>query len=93
MSDPPYSPKMLAAHWGCSPQYIHKLIRKGKLKAFRLGDKLLRVPAEEVRRWEAQQTTSSESSTDGESSLGGKATDAAAFASVVASVKARQMQN
>ena len=48
-------------------QHVHNLIRKEKLRSFRIGEKLLRIPAEEVARWEAlQQTTSSESSTDGE---------------------------
>ena len=49
--DRPYSVKQLAERWNCSRQFVHKLIRKGDLKAFWLGDKLLRVPAEEVRRW------------------------------------------
>jgi excisionase family DNA binding protein len=52
MDDPPFSPKTLAKRWGCSPQFVHKLIRTSKLKAFKLGGKLLRISAEEVRRWE-----------------------------------------
>jgi len=50
--DPPFSPKQLAERWGCTRQFIHKLIRKGEIKAFKLGGNLLRIPAEEVRRLE-----------------------------------------
>jgi excisionase family DNA binding protein len=85
MNDPPYSPKKLAARWGCTPQFVHKLIRNGQLKHFKLGAKLVRIPAEEVARWEAQQTTSSESSTGEKSSPGGRGINEIAFASVMAS--------
>jgi Family of unknown function (DUF6614) len=72
MAERPFSPKQLAERWG-TVQHVHKLIRKEKLGSFRIGEKLLRIPAEEVKRWEAlQQATSSESSTDGESSPGKK---------------------
>ena len=50
--DRPYSVKRLAERWGCSRQHIHALIRKGELRAFKLGHRLLRITAEEVRRWE-----------------------------------------
>jgi excisionase family DNA binding protein len=96
MGDPPFSPKLLAKRWGCSPQFVHKLIRKGELKAFKLGEKLLRIPMEEVRRWESQPAvTSSESLADGWSSPpGGKARDDIAFASLMDSVrKRRQIQS
>jgi excisionase family DNA binding protein len=49
-NDRPFSVKMLAERWGCSRQFIHTLVRKGDLKVFRLGEKLTRIPAEEVRR-------------------------------------------
>jgi excisionase family DNA binding protein len=52
MADRPFG---LAERWGCTVQHIHKLIRKGKLKHFKIGEKLLRIPAEQVRRWEALQ--------------------------------------
>ena len=83
--DRPFSPKQLAERWGCTTQHVHKLIRKEKLGSFRIGEKLLRIPAEEVRRWEAlQQPTSSDSSTDGEPSPGkkGQTIEDAAFASL-----------
>src|SRR5262245_53570393 len=63
----PLRPAQLAERWGCSRQFVHNLIRKGVLGHFRLGGKLIRIPAEEVRKLEARlQTTRSESSTDGE---------------------------
>lgn len=32
-----YTPKTLAAHWGCSPDIVYDLLRSGKLHGFRLG--------------------------------------------------------
>jgi len=83
MGEPPFTAKKLAERWGCSRQYVHKVIRSGELKHFKLGSKLVRVAAEEVARWE-RQNTSLESSTGAKSSLGGKATDDAAIDSVLA---------
>lgn len=47
MGEPPFSPKKLAERWGCSRQYVHKLIKAGELQHFKLGSKLVRVSAEE----------------------------------------------
>lgn len=33
---PPFTPATLAAHWGCSRNHIHDLIKGGKLRAFRI---------------------------------------------------------
>lgn len=48
MGDPPFSPKQLAQRWGCSKQLISKMIRTGELPAMRLGQRLVRVPADAV---------------------------------------------
>jgi excisionase family DNA binding protein len=99
MADRPFSPKQLAERWGCTTQHVHNLIRKEVLASFRIGEKLLRVPAEEVARWEALQkkpkTTSSESSTEDESSPRGKGRtiEDAAFASAMASLRRREPPN
>ena len=94
MSEAPYSPKMLAERWGCTRQFVHKLIREGKLPAFRIGEKLLRVRAEEVHKWEAQiVNTALEGSTDDGSLRGGKGAEGVAIASVMASMRARQPPN
>jgi excisionase family DNA binding protein len=50
----PFSPKTLAAHWYCSERHVRNLISRGDLRAFRLGDKLLRIPWEEVDRFERE---------------------------------------
>lgn len=55
---PPYSVPKLADRWKCSKDFVYSLIRNGGLNAFRLGDKLLRVSADEVERYERQNRTS-----------------------------------
>jgi excisionase family DNA binding protein len=42
----PYSPATLADHWGVSKDKVYDLINEGKLGYFRLGKKLIRIPAE-----------------------------------------------
>ena len=46
-----FRPSELAARWGCSPEHIYSLIRKGDLQAFRIGA-LYRIKTEEVARVE-----------------------------------------
>jgi excisionase family DNA binding protein len=48
----PYSAKTLAERWDCSEAQIRSMVRTGKLAAFTLGGKLIRIPAEEVDKWE-----------------------------------------
>ena len=43
--DRPYSVKQLAERWGCT-RHVHKIIRRSELRAFKVGDKLLRVLAD-----------------------------------------------
>lgn len=45
-----YTPRMLSERWECSERHIRNLIRDGKLRAFRLGEKLIRITAAEVAR-------------------------------------------
>jgi excisionase family DNA binding protein len=47
----PYTPKILAAEWQCSERHIRNLINSGKLAAFRLGDRLLRIPPSAVEQY------------------------------------------
>lgn len=59
MSAPkPYSPETLADRWGCSAEKVRLMYRAGELPGFRLG-KLIRIPANEVERYECQTTTAS----------------------------------
>src|SRR5579859_3248067 len=50
--NPAFSPRDLAEHWQCSERHVRNLIRDGKLRAFRLGGKLVRVPREAVEDFE-----------------------------------------
>jgi excisionase family DNA binding protein len=57
MSARPFSPETLADRWGCSSDTIRNMCRRGDLRAFRLG-RLIRIPAQEVERFECQNTES-----------------------------------
>jgi excisionase family DNA binding protein len=54
-----YTVSSLAAEWECSEGVIRKAIANGELGCFRLGT-LIRIPAEEVRRFECQSLPSSD---------------------------------
>jgi excisionase family DNA binding protein len=53
----PYSPETLAERWGCSSEKVRLMYKDGELAGFRLG-KLIRIPADEVERYECQNTAS-----------------------------------
>jgi excisionase family DNA binding protein len=53
----------LAEAWGCSEGVIRKAIAEGELGCFRLGA-LIRIPVEEVRRFECQNIPSSDCEED-----------------------------
>ena len=42
----------VAAHWRCDPQLIYRRIRRGHIRAFKVGG-LWRIPADEIDRIEA----------------------------------------
>jgi excisionase family DNA binding protein len=48
----PFSPETLAERWGCSAEKVRQMFHQGELAGFRLG-KLIRIPANEVERFEA----------------------------------------
>jgi excisionase family DNA binding protein len=52
MQTKPFSVRTLSERWDCSPGFIYKRLKAGELRAFRIGGQLLRIPAEEVNRWE-----------------------------------------
>lgn len=52
---PILTPRMVAEYWSCSERSVRNLINAGKLEAFRVG-KLLRVRAEDVRKYERMNT-------------------------------------
>lgn len=51
-----YSVSELARHWSCSRKLVYKLLEKGELKAFRIGD-VFRISAAEVERIESNPAT------------------------------------
>ncbi|WP_370874732.1 helix-turn-helix transcriptional regulator [Ancylobacter vacuolatus] len=44
----PLLPKHVAERWGCSERTVRNMIRAGRLKHFRLGGRLLRIPLSAV---------------------------------------------
>ena len=53
----------LAREWECSESVIRKLVRQGHLRCFRIGT-LIRIPADEVQRFECQNIASNDSAED-----------------------------
>ncbi len=49
-----YTPDTLADRWGCSGKTVRLLIEAGKLRAFRVGERLIRIPAEAVEEYECR---------------------------------------
>lgn len=64
-----YTVSTLAAEWECSEGLIRKLIKSGELRCFRPGGVLIRISAEEVRRFECQNIPSSDSEAASPSSI------------------------
>ena len=64
-----YTVASLAEEWGCSEGVIRKAVATGELGCFRLGT-LIRIPVEEVRRFECQNIQSSGLEADSPSSIG-----------------------
>lgn len=54
-----YTPASLAEKMGCSDQHIRNLIKRGDLRAFRWGKKLMRIPADAVEEYLCKNTASS----------------------------------
>jgi excisionase family DNA binding protein len=64
-----YTPAMLAREWECSERHIRNLIAANELRAFRLGGKLLRIPADAVEDFKCRNTASSGSGAGSPSSI------------------------
>ncbi len=64
-----YTVASLAREWDCSQGVIRKAIAEGRIRHFRLGS-LIRIPAEEVRRFECQNIASNDSEADMPASIG-----------------------
>lgn len=48
-----YSVALLAERWGTSDQFVYDQIKAGRLAAFKLGNKLIRIRPEAVDEYEA----------------------------------------
>lgn len=74
---------------------VYDLINEGKLRCFRVGKRLIRISAEEVIRWEEEQSTGSANSTADSSSHGQmrERVGDAAIDSARASRLPKQLQN
>lgn len=53
---PPFTPKTLAARWGCSERHVRHLIEQELLPHFRVGN-LIRIPFDIVKAHEECTTT------------------------------------
>jgi len=51
----PLTVEQVAERWGCSDNHVRNLIKRGELRAFRLGHRLLRVPTDAVVEYEQRQ--------------------------------------
>jgi excisionase family DNA binding protein len=63
MSARAFTVSSLAREWECSESVIRKLVRQGALRSFRIGT-LIRIPADEVQRFECQTIASNDSAED-----------------------------
>jgi excisionase family DNA binding protein len=64
-----FSPLTLAREMGCSERHIRNLIASGDLRAFRLGQKLWRIPAEAVEEFKCRTMQSAASEEASSSSI------------------------
>lgn len=53
----PYTPDTLAARWQCSAETVRQLIKRGELRAFRVGV-MYRVPVDAVEEYECRTSPS-----------------------------------
>jgi len=70
-----YTPDMLAERWHCSGKKVRLLILSGELRAFRLGERLIRIPADAVEEFECR-TIASPAIAEPSPLASGKADDA-----------------
>lgn len=62
-----HTPKSLAEYWMCSERTVRNEIAAGRLRHFRVGQKLLRIPREAVEEYERQNTGSPDTEESGPS--------------------------
>lgn len=74
LANRPLVPADVAQRWGCSERHVRNLVKRGALRHFYVGGRLLRIPADAVEEYEQCQamTTASGGSMENGSSPGGK---------------------
>lgn len=73
------TPAMVAEMWGCSERTVRNEIAAGRLRHFRVGQKLLRIPREALEEYECQNTGSPDTEESGPSLSMRAADERAAF--------------
>ncbi len=61
------TPAMVAEMWGCSERTVRNEIAAGRLRHFRVGQKLLRIPRDALEEYECQNTGSQDTEESGPS--------------------------
>lgn len=79
MSGRALTPAMVAEMWGCSEKTVRNEIAAGRLRHFRVGQKLLRIPPDALEEYECQNTGSQDTEESGLSASTRAATERAAF--------------
>jgi excisionase family DNA binding protein len=67
-----FTPAMLAERWLCSERHVRNLIADRRLRAFRVGGKLLRIAADAVEEFERCRNGPSDGSMESASSHSGE---------------------
>lgn len=52
-----FTPRKLSERWECSERHVRNVIKQGRLRYFRLGEKLIRIPLEAVEEYEQCQNS------------------------------------
>ncbi len=60
---PAFTPEQLAERWACKPDAIRRLIRKGKLRGFKVGQQV-RIPRAAIAEYERQGEPCEQGSTE-----------------------------
>lgn len=47
-----YTPREIAERWQCSDRHVRNMINEGRLRSFKLGGKLVRIPLSAVEEYE-----------------------------------------
>lgn len=73
------TPAMVAEIWGCSERTVRNEIAAGRLRHFRIGQKLLRIEPEALEEYKCQNTGSHDIGESGLSASTRAASERAAF--------------